>query len=74
MTIEPYPHSENKFLQGLGAYIALALICGAVGWAFLIGMDREVARREAQTQANCQHYGAEMNQWAAERGLEQPCQ
>jgi len=43
------------------------------GWALLTGIDREIARQEANTAAMCKHYGAAMNNWARQNNLTPPC-
>lgn len=41
--------------------------------AVLIGIDREVERRDAMHGANCESYGYGMNQWAKSEGLPEIC-
>ena len=38
-----------------------------------IAFEREERRQQIVAQKNCEQYGDAMNQWAKEKGLEQPC-
>jgi len=38
-----------------------------------IAFEREERRQQIVQQHNCEHYGAAIEKWAAEKGLKNPC-
>jgi hypothetical protein len=54
--------------------ITVAAFSFLLVWGFMIGMDREAARQQAATAADCTHYGAAMNNWARQNNLQPPCE
>jgi hypothetical protein len=59
-----------KLFLNMAVLIVLPL---AMCHAAVIGMEREGKRQEIQTQHDCQHYGAAMNNWARQNKLTPPC-
>lgn len=55
--------------QVLSIALMYAFLIGAV----LVGIEREVDRREAVHVENCKSYGYGMNQWARSEGLPAIC-
>ena len=53
--------------------LSIALMSVFLSGAVLIGIDREVDRRDAVHGANCENYGYGMNQWAKSEGLPAIC-
>lgn len=53
--------------------ICTAALAGLFSWALLVGMEREVLRQHAHTQAMCKNYGVAMNSWARQNNLTPPC-
>lgn len=53
--------------------LSIALMSVFLSVAVLIGIDREVDRRDAVHDANCKSYGYGMNQWAKSKGLPEIC-
>ena len=55
--------------------ISLGLMAVIVAFAHIlpIAFEREERRQQIVAQKNCEQYGDTMNQWAKEKGLEQPC-
>ena len=54
-------------------FLLIALMSFFLGGAVLIGIDREVDRRDAVRGENCKNYGYGMNQWAKSEGLPAVC-
>lgn len=60
-------------MKTVGKIFCVVALAGLFSWALLTGIDREVARQEKATQANCKHYGVAMNNWARQNNLTPPC-
>ena len=54
-------------------FLLIALMSSFLGVVVLIGIDREVDRRDAMRGENCKNYGYGMNQWAKSKGLPEIC-
>lgn len=54
-------------------FLLIALMSSFLGVVVLIGIDREVDRRDAMRGENCKSYGYGMNQWAKSKGLPEIC-
>ena len=51
--------------------IALVLLLGQFS---IVVLDKEIRRQEIVQQSHCEHYGPSIAQWAADKGIKNPCE
>jgi hypothetical protein len=68
------PGFFRRNVETIVSFLTLSAVLTSFYIIAPIAIEREARRQEIVQQVNCEQYGESMNAWAAERGLEKPCQ